>query len=80
MPSEADWSHIPSDTEVLITHTPVYGICDDKSGCKALKNEIVRLEHLKMHLCGHIHQAHGMRKRDGVWFSNAATVINVIFI
>ncbi|WP_028486825.1 metallophosphoesterase family protein [Thiomicrorhabdus chilensis] len=80
LPNEANWSHIPDNTEILITHTPVYGICDDSLGCKTLKERIDELDNLKMHLAGHIHQAHGMHKRNGVLFSNAATVINVISI
>lgn len=77
---EADWSHIPDDVKVLITHTPPAGVLDDGYGCAALKDKIAELSNLKMHLFGHIHQAHGMVKENGVCFSNAATVNNVLNI
>lgn len=68
------WSKIPSDVNVLITHTPVYGILDlipEKYkrypeedlhvGCKDLLDVICkRLYSLKLHCSGHIHSNYGV--------------------
>lgn len=68
------WSKIPSDVDILITHSPVYGIQDrieDKymregendnhKGCKDLLDVIKkRLTKLKLHCCGHIHDEVGV--------------------
>ena len=68
------WAKIPSDVNVLITHTPVYGFLDtitDKymregetdyhKGCKDLLEVIrKRLLKLKLHCCGHIHDDVGV--------------------
>ncbi len=67
------WAKIPSDTNVLITHTPVYGIQDEIEekykryldedehvGCKDLLGVIKkRLLELKLHCSGHIHDNYG---------------------
>jgi len=68
------WGKIPSDVDVLITHTPVYKILDkveDKQkrypdedtnvGCQDLLNVIKkRLTKLKLHCSGHIHEQYGV--------------------
>ncbi|GBE81815.1 Metallo-dependent phosphatase [Sparassis latifolia] len=63
----AIYSRIPSTTEILITHSPPYGVCDltrrgQNAGCQELA---ARLEsrHLctcRLHVFGHIHEAHGV--------------------
>ena len=67
------WAKIPSDTNVLITHTPVYGIQDEIEekykryldedvhvGCEDLLGVIKkRLLELKLHCSGHIHDNYG---------------------
>lgn len=89
------WAKIPSDVNVLITHTPVYGFLDtitDKymkegetdyhKGCKDLLEVIKkRLFNLKLHCCGHIHDAVGVvlghvSDKRRVLFSNGAVVSN----
>jgi Icc-related predicted phosphoesterase len=58
------WNEIPMDTDVVITHTPIYGYNDrtDRSnenvGCSDLYH---RLREVKPHLhfSGHIHEAYG---------------------
>lgn len=78
---QAIWSKIPSDTDVLITHGPPFGVLDkvesyDKTrrlGCKALKERIEVLPNLKLHLFGHVHSARGQVVINEVQFSNAAT-------
>ena len=58
------WNHIPNDTDIVITHSPIYGYCDRASntnqnvGCADLYH---RLHEVKPHLhfAGHIHEGHG---------------------
>jgi len=58
------WNHIPNDTDIVITHSPIYGYCDRASntnqnvGCADLYH---RLHEVKPHLhfAGHIHEAYG---------------------
>jgi len=58
------WNTIPMDTDIVITHGPIYGYCDKASntnqnvGCEDLYH---RLQEVKPHLhfAGHIHEAYG---------------------
>ena len=58
------WNMIPMDTDIVITHGPIYGYCDRTSntntnvGCADLYH---RLHEVKPHLhfSGHIHEAYG---------------------
>lgn len=57
------WNQIPPDTDVLITHTPAYGILDEirsgsKLGCEELEYRISQIKPA-YHLFGHIHHAAG---------------------
>ena len=71
------WSQIPEDTQVLVTHSPPYGVldrCDDGRlvGCHALRERVDALPSLRLHLFGHIHESYGTLVRDGRTFVNAA--------
>jgi Icc-related predicted phosphoesterase len=58
------WSTIPMDTDIVITHSPIYGYNDraqntnQNVGCTDLYH---RLQEVKPHLhfAGHIHEGHG---------------------
>jgi hypothetical protein len=58
------WSTIPMDTDIVITHSPIYGYNDraqntnENVGCSDLYH---RLHEVKPHLhfAGHIHEGHG---------------------
>jgi len=58
------WKGIPDDTDIVITHSPIYGYCDrtyntnENVGCADLYH---RLHEVKPHLhfCGHVHEAYG---------------------
>ena len=66
---------IPADIDVLITHTPAYGILDFDDGINYGSEEILsRISelHLKAHLFGHIHAQHGVAEQNGIIFSNGA--------
>lgn len=72
-----NYAKIPSDTDVLITHSPAYGILDYDDGINYGSEEILtKLSdlHLKAHLFGHIHAQHGILEQNGITFSNGAIV------
>ena len=68
------WDKIPKDTNVLLTHSPAFGVLDMVSiegrtdwhidghvGCQDLKLTIFnRLTDLKLHCSGHIHSNYGV--------------------
>lgn len=73
------WDMIPNDTDVLITHGPVKGILDntadgDRAGCPYLYDRIIQLDDLKLHVCGHIHEAYGMLEEHGTTYVNASVL------
>ena len=70
-----NYANIPIDTDVLITHSPAYGILDFDDGINYGSEELLlKLSHLslKAHLFGHIHSQQGEIVRSGVIFSNGA--------
>lgn len=70
-----NYAKIPSDTDVLITHSPAYGILDFDDNVNYGSEEILeRLAHfqLKAHLFGHIHARHGVVAQHGTIYSNGA--------
>lgn len=74
------WDMIPLDTDILITHGPVKGYLDvttrgDVTGCPYLLERIAELKNLKLHVCGHIHEAYGVVEfPDGQVFVNASVL------
>jgi Icc-related predicted phosphoesterase len=78
------WDAIPDDTQVLLTHSPPYGILDRTCyadgtvkeiplGCPQLLTRINQLKDLKLHFFGHIHFEGGQQKEvNGVKYFNAA--------
>jgi predicted phosphohydrolase len=67
--------NIPTDTNVLITHQPPYGISDCSANinygdCNLL--QIVLKTKPKYHLFGHIHGAYGIEKSEHTTFVNSA--------
>lgn len=73
------WRMIPSGIDVLITHTPPFGILDLPSsgdvhlGCPYLREELRRIKP-RLHVFGHVHASHGTHGEDGTKFVNAAVV------
>lgn len=64
------WDLIPLDTNILVTHGPIYGYLDltaggEKVGCPYLLDKISELKDLKLFQCGHIHEAYGTFKFAG---------------
>jgi len=65
---EAEQIHanIPASTEILLTHTPPHGICDEtkrgaNAGCPVLAARLASedLSRCRLHVFGHIHEAYG---------------------
>ena len=71
------WKQIPEDTRVLITHGPVQGRCDmvmsgEFVGCEMLEMELHTRLNVELHVCGHIHSAHGEHHDGKTHFINAS--------
>ncbi|WP_216614716.1 metallophosphatase domain-containing protein [Methylomonas sp. ZR1] len=69
------WAQIPDDTDVLITHSPPFGILDvvngEHVGCNDLTMALKRIRP-RLHVFGHIHQGYGMTERNGTTYVNAS--------
>ena len=79
-----NYAQIPDDTDVLITHSPAYGILDlDDSidgefihyGAEEILSRVMSV-HPRAHLFGHIHRQHGVTQQNGIIFSNGAIMNN----
>lgn len=70
-----NYTKIPADTDILITHCPAYGILDFDDnihyGSKEILEKLSTLN-LKAHLFGHIHAQHGITEQNGIIYSNGA--------
>ncbi|KZT09694.1 Metallo-dependent phosphatase [Laetiporus sulphureus 93-53] len=60
------YARIPPSTEILLTHTPPFGLCDRTrkgkiAGCKDLAARLQSsdLQRCRLHVFGHIHESHG---------------------
>jgi hypothetical protein len=55
-----------NDADIVVTHTPVYGVVDvsgggERAGCEVLARRLGEIRPV-MHVCGHIHDARGVEK------------------
>ena len=79
-----DFSLIPKNVDVLITHCPPYGILDatpptawnnrsedEHVGCHALLTAVKRAKP-RFHIFGHIHHSYGHTLQEGTCFLNVA--------
>lgn len=78
------WIDIPEDTEILLTHGPAKYMVDklkagEHVGCEDLMTRIKDLKKLKFHLCGHIHEAYGVKEFNGVTFLNSS-IMNLHYL
>lgn len=76
------WAQIPDDTEILVTHGPPKGVLDSVPGrpglgCFDLRERIVGLEKLKLHVFGHIHYSAG---KDVLIYPNGPDMRSVLFV
>ncbi|KZW02014.1 metallophosphoesterase domain-containing protein 1 [Exidia glandulosa HHB12029] len=62
---QADWSSIPPETDILVTHGPPAFHLDGKwqSGCRILLDRLWRVRP-RLHIFGHIHAARGVEHLD----------------
>ena len=70
-----NYAAIPEDTDILVTHSPAYGILDFDDGVNCgseeLLESVVKI-YPNAHLFGHIHLQHGIKDVNGIIFSNGA--------
>ncbi len=70
------WDKIPSDTDIIITHSPPFGINDQcvngiSVGCPALRDKLKEIKP-KYHICGHIHESRGVYQDKYTTYINAS--------
>lgn len=70
------WNLIPNNIDILITHTPPFGILDKASsgkslGCESLLKKLYFLAP-KAHIFGHIHASYGQMKINNTLYINAS--------
>ena len=58
------WELIPEDTDILITHSPCFGVFDqtirgEHVGSKSLSAWDNKAKSLLLHVCGHVHEGYG---------------------
>jgi Icc-related predicted phosphoesterase len=74
------WQAIPDNTDVLITHSPPYGIMDfgkytnHHAGSPSLYFEVVQRIKPKIHCFGHIHSDYGIKIIENTTFINASNL------
>jgi Icc-related predicted phosphoesterase len=76
------WEMIPEDTDILITHCPPFGILDftdtgKHEGCSDLLEIVQQKIKPRLHVFGHIHDAHGQVKIGETLFVNASIVSTI---
>ncbi len=69
---------MPNDTDVLITHSPPFGILDKPRtghsvGCPFLRSRIAQVVP-KINCFGHVHASAGQMELSGTMFVNASVV------
>jgi len=81
------WDKIPSDTDILITHSPPLGVLDrcrkhtadggtkpaGRSGCEDLLHQVVRRVKPRYQIFGHVHECYGVMTNGETVFINAST-------
>lgn len=70
-----NYANIPADTDILITHSPAFGILDFDDGINYGSEELllaVTNVNPRIHLFGHIHKRHGITTIGTTIFSNGA--------
>ncbi|MBX2923116.1 MAG: metallophosphoesterase family protein [Chitinophagaceae bacterium] len=77
-PIKKHWDLIPRNTDILITHGPVFRILDETNdkrnvGCEDLLSRVFEIRP-KIHICGHIHEAYGTAIESGIQFVNASAL------
>jgi Icc-related predicted phosphoesterase len=77
---KAKWDAIPTNTDILITHGPVWGKLDTPGGsnlnvgCELLAEHINTISRPKIHVCGHIHGSYGYYYDGQTHYFNASVL------
>lgn len=70
------WRLVPSDTDVLITHTPPFGRGDKVGylnvGCEELTREVTERIQPQFHVFGHVHEGYGKSSDGTTVYMNAS--------
>lgn len=70
-----NYFNIPTDTDILITHSPAFGILDFDDGINYGSEELLQAVtsvNPRIHLFGHIHKQRGITSIGSTTFSNGA--------
>ncbi len=70
-----NYANIPADTDILITHSPAFGILDFDDNINYGSEELLQAVtniNPRVHLFGHIHKQHGITTIGTTIFSNGA--------
>jgi Icc-related predicted phosphoesterase len=72
------WDLIPDQTDILITHGPVFKTLDENNkgehvGCKDLLQRVQTIKP-KIHVCGHIHESYGLEEKLDIKFINCSVL------
>jgi Icc-related predicted phosphoesterase len=75
-PLREKWALIPSGIDVLVTHTPPFGIGDRTAGGESVGDrdllEAVRKIKPRLHVFGHVHEGYGRYTEEKILFVNAS--------
>ena len=79
------WGKIPLDTEILLTHGPPLNVLDATrrrvhAGCKYLARRMEDLSECRLHVFGHIHEAHGIQKTPRGGSSSELVSVNAALV
>lgn len=71
------WGAVPEGLDVLVTHSPPYGVLDqldsgESVGCERLLSA-VESKHPRVHVFGHIHEGYGTAQNEHTFFINASS-------
>ena len=72
------WKYVPNNVDILITHTPPFGILDKSRnytslGCRDLLTKVKEMKP-KFHIFGHIHASYGQEKIGKTTFINGSSL------
>ncbi len=80
------WALIPDDTDILVTHSPRFGMLDKTFECeyvgsKSLADRMIELRNVKYHIVGHIHEGYGQchdacMKKNGIMTGLGCITVN----
>lgn len=72
-----NYANIPADTDILITHSPAFGILDFDNDINYGSEDLLQAMtnvNPSVHLFGHIHKQHGITTIGPTIFSNGAII------